>query len=67
LSALAADLVVDRLDPLPQVPPPPLVRVPVDAIVLIAALLVAAAAVGAWRMQRWAERANVAEVLRVAD
>ncbi|CAN5586388.1 hypothetical protein BH24ACT26_BH24ACT26_17920 [soil metagenome] len=66
LAALAADLVYGRLDPLPEVAPAPLLRVPIALIALIGLLLVVAASLGAWRVQRSADRTNVAEVMRVA-
>ncbi|MFN2489942.1 MAG: hypothetical protein ABR529_09440 [Actinomycetota bacterium] len=67
LSVLAADLVLAEIDPLPSVPPAPLLRLPLGAIALIGVLALLAAAAGAWWVQRAAARADVAEVLRVAS
>ena len=66
LSAVAATLVYDRIDPLPIVPPPPLLRMPIEGVVMVGILSLLAVAVGAWAVQRTADRADVAEVLRVA-
>jgi putative ABC transport system permease protein len=66
LAGVAADLVYARIDPLPNVPPEPLLRVPLAALAVIPVVLAAASVVGAWRVQRSAHRANVAEVMRLA-
>jgi putative ABC transport system permease protein len=66
LAATAADLVYRRLDPLPDVPPEPLLRLPLLLIAAVGAVAVASCSMGAWRVLRSAERANIAEVMRVA-
>ena len=64
LGGVAARLVYERIDLLPTVPPHPLLRIPFDAVIPVAIALVAAAAAGAFRAHRTAERADVAEALR---
>jgi putative ABC transport system permease protein len=64
---VAARTVYGKLDPLPQLPPPPLFRTPFFLFGLTLAAVVAAAWVGAWRVQRTTERAHIAEVIRVAE
>jgi len=66
LAWIAARIVYGRLDPLPQLPPAPLFRLPVALFGLTALAVLAAAWVGAWRVQREAERARVSEVMRIA-
>ena len=65
-AVLAAGLVHGRLDPIPGLPPGPLFRVPVGALAAAAVVTVAIAAIGAWRVQSVADRANVGEVMRLA-
>jgi putative ABC transport system permease protein len=66
LAVVAAGAVYRRLDPMPQLPPAPGLELP--AAVLGAALLgvLLAALAGAFLVQRAADRANVAEVMRLA-
>ncbi|HJP65177.1 MAG TPA: FtsX-like permease family protein, partial [Actinomycetota bacterium] len=66
LAVVAAALVYGRLDPLPTLPPGPLLRVPYLSFVAAAGVLLAASAAGAWAVQRRADRVNVAEVMRLA-
>ena len=66
LAWIAARIVYGRLDPLPQLPPAPLFRLPLAVFGLTAVAVLAAAWVGAWRVQRQAEAARVSEVMRVA-
>jgi ABC-type antimicrobial peptide transport system permease subunit len=66
LSWVAAALVYRKLDPIPSVPPSPLLRLPVVLLAASFAVVLAAAWLGARRVQRAADRANVAEVMRVA-
>ncbi|MDQ4058769.1 MAG: hypothetical protein M3124_06570, partial [Actinomycetota bacterium] len=61
-----ARLVYSQLDLLPEVPPEPFLVVPVMAIAVLGGAVIVAACVGALFVQRAADRANVAEVLRVA-
>lgn len=63
----AAWLVVTRLDPLPQLPPPPIAVVPGLALAGVAGALTLACAAGAAALQWRADRADVAEMLRVAE
>jgi putative ABC transport system permease protein len=67
LSLLAARLVYARLDALPTVQPPPLLRTPVLALAATGAAVLLAAWLGAWTAQRSADRTNAAEVLRLAE
>ncbi len=62
----AARLIYARLDVLPSIPPPALLRLPVAVFGVTGVALLAAAAAGAWATQRAADRANVAEVMRLA-
>jgi len=66
LSWLAIRVVYTQLDPMPQLPPPPLFRMPLLLLSVTAAALPLASALGAWRVQRTADRVNVAEVMRLA-
>jgi putative ABC transport system permease protein len=66
LGTVGAAAVVGRIDLLPSVPPTPSVRLPVAIIGLAAAGLAVVSVAGAWLVQRQADRANVAEVLRRA-
>jgi putative ABC transport system permease protein len=66
LAVGAAFLLYRKADPMPDIPPAPLLRVPMALFLVTAAALVVAAFVAAWRVQRQAERANVAEVMRLA-
>ena len=66
LAWVAARIVYRKLDPLPQLPPAPLFRLPLAVFGLTALAVLAAAWLGAWRVQRQAERVSVAEVMRVA-
>ena len=65
-AVVAAKLVAAGIDPLPGVPPGTLFRLP--TLVLWGAPLVVllVAGLGAWRVQRRADRMNVAEVMRLA-
>lgn len=55
------------LDPLPAIPPQPLLRVPAIPIVVVVLVLAAAARIGAWYATRRAEATHLGEVLRVAE
>jgi uncharacterized membrane protein SpoIIM required for sporulation len=66
LSLIAVALIYRSFDILPQLPPEPLLRLPALLIVGTAAALLLVAVLGSVRMQRVAQRANVAEVLRLA-
>jgi putative ABC transport system permease protein len=67
LAIVAARLVIDPLDPLSALPPPPTVRIPLGLLGAIVLSLVSVAVLGAWLVQRRAGRSNVAEVMRLAS
>ena len=65
-AVLGAALVHGRLDPIPNLPPGPVLHLPFPVLGAAAAAAVAATVVGAWRVQRQADRADVGEVMRLA-
>ncbi len=65
LASLGAWLVYAKLDPLPNLPPPALFRLPWALSAGSALILLVASWLGARLVQRSAERADVAEVMRV--
>jgi putative ABC transport system permease protein len=65
LSVAAAILVNPRLDPLGTVPPAPVLRLPLVLVFISLGALLAAAWIGAWRAGQRADRARVAEVMRL--
>jgi hypothetical protein len=67
LSLVAARLVYQRLDALPDVAPTPLLRTPVAALLATGSAALLAAWLGAWTVQRSADRTNAAEVMRLAE
>jgi putative ABC transport system permease protein len=67
LALATAELVFRRLDPMPQVPPAPVLRTPVWLLVWIGCAVVACAWLGASVVQLRAERADVGAVLRFAE
>jgi putative ABC transport system permease protein len=66
LAFAAVRLVGSQLDVLPTLPPPPVIRAPWILLTATGAALALVAVVAAWRIQRSAERAHVAEVMRLA-
>jgi putative ABC transport system permease protein len=62
----AAAIVHGKVDPLPTLPPGPLLRIPFATFATVAAIVVALSWLGAMRVQRRADRANVGELLRRA-
>ena len=66
LALFSAWLIHTRMDPLPTVPPDPLFAVPPQLLTVLVPVILLAALGGAWRVQRRADTANVAEVLRYA-
>jgi putative ABC transport system permease protein len=64
LGGVAVGLVYEELDLLPGVPPSPLLRLPSMELLFTSVLLAAAAGAGAWWVQRIADRADYAEVMR---
>lgn len=67
LALAAARLVVPRLDPLPEVPPPPAMALPGATLLTLAFAVGLVCWAGAWVVQGSADRTRVGEVLRVAD
>jgi putative ABC transport system permease protein len=67
LGAVAARLVLARMDPLPETPPGGVFDVPLPLMLGVAAVLALAAVVGAGMVQRRTGRADVAEVLRASE
>jgi putative ABC transport system permease protein len=65
-AGLASWLVYRKLDPIPGLPPAPVLDLPWFIIGAIALTLAAAATIGSVFVQRAADRAHVAEVMRVA-
>jgi putative ABC transport system permease protein len=62
----AAAIVHGKVDPLPTLPPGPLFALPITTLAIVAAVVVALAWLGAMRVQRRADHANVGELLRRA-
>jgi putative ABC transport system permease protein len=67
LAVGVARLLFDHIDLLPTIPPDPLLRVPGTVVIAIFGLGVLAAIAGALFVQRGADRARIAEVLRLAE
>jgi putative ABC transport system permease protein len=67
LALATAELIYRRLDPLPQLTPPPVLRTPFSLLGWIGLAIAICAGFGAWLVQRRAERANVGAVLRFAE
>jgi putative ABC transport system permease protein len=67
LGLAAAAILVGRLDPLPVVPPDPLLVLPVPAVAACLVAVVVAAWLGAWITGRQAASARLGEVMRVAE
>src|SRR6266581_238 len=66
LAAAGSFTVHGTVDPLPQFPPGALFRLPGGLLAVLAGAVVVSAAGAAWIVQRRADRANVAEVMRLA-
>jgi putative ABC transport system permease protein len=66
LGIASAQIVFARLDPLPQIPPDPLFRIPFGLAAAVLGVLIVVSIVGGWLTNRVAERPNLAEVMRVA-
>ncbi len=67
LAALAARLVLTRVEPLASISPVPLVKLPGVVYLGLAVVLALVAVIGAVAAHRSAARANLAEVLRLGD
>jgi ABC-type antimicrobial peptide transport system permease subunit len=63
----ASSIVLRSLDPLPVIPPRISFAPPWAAVAGMALLLLAAALVGTWLVDRAARKADLTEVMRVAD
>lgn len=67
VAALAAAwLVSGEIDPLPGLPPGTLFRVPMAVLAAAPVVLLLVSLLGAWSVQRRADRMNVSEVMRLA-
>jgi len=62
---VGVSLVFGKLDIVPNLPPAPLFRFPVLLLLTTGAFLILLVGIGAWGVQRTAERVHVAEVMRV--
>ncbi|MGZ8598261.1 MAG: hypothetical protein ACXWXB_08695 [Actinomycetota bacterium] len=67
VGVLSASIVVPSIDPLPTIPPAPLIVTPVAAVVVTAVCLVVASVVGGAIADRGARHRSTAEVMRVAE
>lgn len=67
LALIAAQLIVGRLDPLPQLPPDAVVIVPGVLLAVIFGALLTVSLAAAWLTQHVADRADIAQVLRAAE
>jgi putative ABC transport system permease protein len=63
---IAAWLVSGEIDPLPGLPPGTLFRVPMAVLAAAPLVLLLVSLVGAWSVQRRADKMNVSEVMRLA-
>ena len=60
-----ARLAYPQLDPLPSVPPDPILDFPIILVAVVGLVMLFISPIGGWRVQRSADRANVAEVMRL--
>ncbi|HYX79966.1 MAG TPA: hypothetical protein VE976_05080, partial [Actinomycetota bacterium] len=67
LGLVASRLVVPLLDPLPAIPPDPLYLAPVVAVLIAVPVVAALAAAGSWLTELRARRADLGQVMRVAE
>lgn len=67
LAITAARLTVPLLDPLETIPPDPIGVVPVITVAIVAPMLLLAAFVGGWLVERRARAADLGQVMRLAD
>lgn len=67
LAITAARLTVPLLDPLETIPPDPIGVVPVLTVAIAAPLLLLAAFVGGWLVERRARASDLGQVMRLAD
>lgn len=67
LAVIAASLTVPLLDPLGAIPPEPITVVPIGVLVATIPVLLLAAFGGGWLIERRARRADLGQVMRLAD
>lgn len=67
LALVAAGLMVPLLDPLDAIPPAPLTVVPISLVAWTAPALAIVAVLGGWLTDRRARRADLGQVMRLAD
>lgn len=67
IAIVVARLIYVHLDLLPEIPPPPLLRIPIEVVAILVLVGIVGAVVGGRLVQRGARRARVAEVLRLAE
>ncbi|MGZ8615362.1 MAG: FtsX-like permease family protein, partial [Actinomycetota bacterium] len=67
VGVLSASIVVPSIDPLPTIPPAPLIVTPVAAVAVTAVCLAVASVVGGAIADRGARHRSTAEVMRVAE
>jgi ABC-type antimicrobial peptide transport system permease subunit len=65
VAMLAARFAYPQLDPLPSVPPDPILDFPIILVAVVGLVVLFISPIGGWRVQRSADRANVAEVMRL--
>jgi hypothetical protein len=65
--AIATRIVVPSIDPLPTIPPEPLLVFPIVAVVVTGLCLAAASVVGGLAADRGGRTISTAEVMRVAE
>jgi hypothetical protein len=66
LALVAARLILDEIEPLKKIPPDSLFEIPVPLLVACGAVLLLTAIAGGYVTNRTAEKANFAEVMRLA-
>jgi putative ABC transport system permease protein len=59
-----ANLMSSRLDPRPNLMPPPLLVIPAGMLIGLGAVLIVVSLLMSWRVKRIADRADIAEVMR---
>jgi hypothetical protein len=65
LAVVAARLIVRQVDPLPELAPAPLLDLPAPVLVSLVPAVLVASVFGAWQVQRSADHADMAEVMRL--
>ncbi len=67
LALVSAAVLVGRMDPLPDLPPSPLFDSPSSLLWVLGPIVFLSCVTAAWAVQKVADRANVAEVMRLAE